>query len=158
MMRKIQSILLLILLCGGISIYGRLPLPQNKDRSETVLWKEIIELQEAAKRETNIGRRAALYNDAVDKLGVYIRQFVPDKRSVTYLKCLCRLGAYEENAGNLGHAKIDYQECRKHPMISSTDAIFNSILIKDFVETRLNEIAAAMPGLITSRDASSIKP
>lgn len=111
------------------------------------LWNQIINLHlegiKLLKRERLLGKatemdnRVKAFRQAADLLTSYIKQFVPDANSITYLRTTYRLGIYLELGNQFESAAECYELCLSHPLIEDYDAIFDGKPIQPQAKARL---------------------
>jgi len=129
------------------------------------LWNEIIELHKKAaellekekadpSNAAKIQSRMAAFWTVATKLDSYVAAYVKDTTSVTYLRTRYRYAIYSELAGLPQVATIVYKECLKHPMINSTDAVFDGEPISKLAQERL-KVTAREPQPVAAEPRTS---
>jgi hypothetical protein len=87
---------------------------------------EALAQEKAAPNEPSKKRaREQVFGDVAWKLSTYIRTYITETGSVTYLREIYRLAIYLELAGFRHSASLQYVECLKHPLINRGDSVFD---------------------------------
>jgi len=144
---------LLILSCAIISS----PMPAGEpDRDEKAeLWKKVVELHRKgydarAKEQVSPGdkrlkeERKAIYREAVSSLKNYMR-YLPDEKSITYLRAIYRLALYFELAGEPESALVYYKKCENHPNLNDLQALWDKKPLAPQLKKRLEAIYPKIP-------------
>jgi hypothetical protein len=125
------------------SVKNPLPDQQTKDWDEIIkLYKEgyeVIEKQGQNWDDAGLwAKRKQIFTEAADKLTAYIKAYLTDTTSLSYLRAKYRLGTYLEIARQFNAAKEAYLFCSTHPLIKS--AQFDGKPLEPQVKDRLIQI------------------
>jgi len=112
-------------------------------------WDEIIRLEREgydaidkwhADRENSElwDRRMQIFKDAATKLDAYIKAYVKDLNSPTYLRTKYRLGMFLELSRQLEAARDAYTVCQDHPRLR--EVIFDNKPLEAQVTDRLKQV------------------
>ncbi len=116
---------------------------------QTEDWNEIIKLYNEGYKiidkqgknwddEELWSERKKIFTNAADKLALYIKTYISDPNSLTYLRTKYRLGTFLEIAQQFEAAGQAYLFCRTHPLIRS--AQFDEKPLHGQVEERIRQI------------------
>jgi hypothetical protein len=83
-------------------------------------------------------KRQAVFAQASTVLTTYIDRYLSDKKTVTYLRAIYRLGNYLELAGYRDLAVGFYYLCRTHPLVRTKEAKYDGKPIFQLATARLN--------------------
>ena len=86
------------------------------------------------------------FGEAARLLNHYIRKWIPDQTSISFLKGVYRLGVYYELAGHDQNAQICYEAALTHPRLNASQALFNNLRIPVVVRQRLEKVRARLGG------------
>jgi hypothetical protein len=110
----------------------------------------------SAKLKAELDRQRA-FAEAERRLGDYMRRWIPDPESVSYLSAGFRVGLYREYGGAASEACVIYQACLGHPKISHPDAKFDHEMVSAHCVRRLTALGPVCKGPEGSMDRTSIK-
>jgi hypothetical protein len=118
-------------------------------RQEERDWREIISLYEQGiteyQNEVRIKKKdhkrsESIFQEAADKLTIYINKFIKVTNSLKYLRVTFRLGTYWEHANKDAQALSSYMICANHPLINDTGSLFNNHPLAPLVRSRIKEL------------------
>jgi hypothetical protein len=89
------------------------------------------------------------FGEAARLLNHYIRKWIPDRGSISFLKGVYRLGVYYELTGHNENAQICYEAALTHPRLDAPQAVFNNLRIRAVVRQRLEKVRARLGGGIS---------
>ena len=118
-------------------------------QEEQLEWREVINLYEQGlneyqkenrTKEKNHRRSEAIFNNASNKLALYINKYIKDVNSLKYLRAMFRLGTYWEYANKDEQALRSYLVCENHSLINDVGSLFNNQRLAPLVKTRIKEV------------------
>jgi hypothetical protein len=103
-------------------------LQQRQNRHNPALWDQ----------------RKTMFTEAANKLDLYIRTYIKDPASITYLRTEFRLGTFWEMAQKFKSARDSYLACKNHPLFKDASSVFDGESIESQVNERLAQVEANM--------------
>lgn len=142
---------------GGNASFETLRIRPQEEKE----WGEIVDLynqafsvyeEESRKKKPEYRRSEQIFLSAARKLAIYIDKYMPDVNSLTYLRATFRLGTFWEHAGEDEQALRSYNACASHPLINSSNSLFDNTPLATLVLSRITEVSRRLnkiPGNIS---------